>query len=102
MVRARQLTNCSNTLRNIHTNARENITGTRAKWKAGYFFMAHPVCVCVCVYIYIYILCVCVCVCIYIYIYIYMYIHTHTHTNGSTNFTKIRSHLKILGARNVT
>jgi len=28
--------------------------------------------------------------------------HTHTHTEGSTNFTKIRSHLKILGARSAT
>jgi len=26
----------------IHTNARENITRTHAKQKAGYFFMAHP------------------------------------------------------------
>ena len=33
------------TLRNIHTNARENITRTSAKPKAGYFFMAHPVCI---------------------------------------------------------
>jgi hypothetical protein len=36
-------TNCSNTLRSIHTNARKNITRTRAKRKAGYFFVAHPV-----------------------------------------------------------
>jgi len=43
MATARLLTNCSNTLRNIHTNARENITRTRAKRKAGYFFVAHPV-----------------------------------------------------------
>jgi len=43
MVTARLLTNCSNTLRNIHTNARENITKTRAKRKAGYFFVAHSV-----------------------------------------------------------
>ena len=43
MVRARLLTNCSGTLRDIHTNARENITRTRAKPKAGYFFVAHPV-----------------------------------------------------------
>ena len=43
MVTARLLTNCSNTLRNIHTNARENITRTRAKRKAGYFFVAHSV-----------------------------------------------------------
>jgi len=43
MVTARLLTNCSNTLRNIHTNARENITWTRAKRKAGYFFGAHSV-----------------------------------------------------------
>jgi len=29
---------CINTqLRNVHTNARENITRTRAKWKASYF-----------------------------------------------------------------
>jgi len=41
MVTARLLTNCSNTLRNIHTNARDNITRTRAKRKAGYFFVAH-------------------------------------------------------------
>jgi len=37
------LTNCSNTLRNIHTNARENITRTRAKRKSGYFFFS-PFC----------------------------------------------------------
>ena len=43
MATARLLTNFSNTLRNIHTNARENITRTRAKRKAGYFFVAHPV-----------------------------------------------------------
>jgi len=43
MVTAQLLTNCSNTLRNIYTNARENITRTRAKWKAGYFFVAHLV-----------------------------------------------------------
>ena len=43
MVTARLVTNCSNTLRNIHTNARENITRTRAKRKAGYIFVAHPV-----------------------------------------------------------
>jgi len=43
MVTARLLTNCSNTLCNIHTNARENITRTRAKQKAGYFFVAQPV-----------------------------------------------------------
>ena len=43
MVTARLLTNCSNTLHNIHTNARENITRTRAKRKAGYFFVAHSV-----------------------------------------------------------
>jgi hypothetical protein len=42
-VTARLLTNFSNTLRNIHTNARENITRTRPKRKAGYFIMAHPV-----------------------------------------------------------
>ena len=72
MVTAQRLINCSNTLCNIYTKARENIKGARAKLKAGYFFMAHPV-----------------------------YTHTHTHTNGSTNFTKIKSHLKILGARNV-
>ena len=40
---ARLLTNCSNTLGNLHTNARENITRTRAKRKAGYFFVAHSV-----------------------------------------------------------
>jgi len=34
---------CSNTLRNIHTNGRENITRTRTKRKAGYFFVAHPI-----------------------------------------------------------
>ena len=43
MVTARLLTNCSNTLRNIHTNATENITRTRAKRKGGYFVVAHPV-----------------------------------------------------------
>jgi len=43
MVTARLLTNCSNTLRNVHTNARENITRTREKRKAGYFFLAHSV-----------------------------------------------------------
>ena len=43
----------------INTHAIEDdqpwgeITRTRAKWKAGYFFVAHSVCVCVCV-------CVCV------------------------------------------
>jgi hypothetical protein len=37
MVRARLLTNCSNTRRNIYTSAKENITRTRAKRKAGYF-----------------------------------------------------------------
>jgi hypothetical protein len=37
------LTNCSNTLRKININARENITMTRAKRKAGYFFVVHPV-----------------------------------------------------------
>jgi len=42
-VTARLLTNYSNTLRNIYTNARQNITRTRAKRKAGYFFVAHPV-----------------------------------------------------------
>jgi len=41
MVTARLLTNCSNTLRNMHTDARENITRTRAKRKGGYFFVAH-------------------------------------------------------------
>jgi len=40
MVTARLLTSCSNTLRNIHTDARVNITRTRAKRKAGYFFVA--------------------------------------------------------------
>jgi len=43
MVTARLLTNCSNTLRITHTNAREDITWTRAKRKAGYFFGAHSV-----------------------------------------------------------
>ena len=43
VVTARLLTNCSNTLRNIHTNGRENITWARAKRKAGYFFVAHSV-----------------------------------------------------------
>jgi len=43
MVTGRLLTNCSNTLRNIHTNARENTTRTSAKRKAGYFFVAHSV-----------------------------------------------------------
>ena len=43
MVTAQLFTNCSNTLRYIHTNARENITKTRAKRKAGYVFVAHPV-----------------------------------------------------------
>jgi len=43
MVTARLLTNCSKTLGIIHTNARENITRTRAKRKAGYLFVAHLV-----------------------------------------------------------
>jgi len=43
MVTAQLLTNCSNTLRNIHTNARENIMRTCAKRKADYIFVAHPV-----------------------------------------------------------
>jgi hypothetical protein len=43
MVTAWLLTNFSNTLCNIHAKARENITRTHAKWKAGYFFVAHPV-----------------------------------------------------------
>ena len=43
MVTARLLTNCSNIGRNIHTNAKENITSTRAKRKAGYFLVAHSV-----------------------------------------------------------
>jgi len=42
MVTAQLLTNCSNTLCNIHTNACENITRTCAKSKMGYFFVAHP------------------------------------------------------------
>jgi len=42
-VTARLLTNCSNTLHSIHTNARENITRTRAKQKVSYFFVAQPV-----------------------------------------------------------
>jgi len=41
MVTARLLINCSNTLRNTHTNARENITRTHAKRKVGHFFVAH-------------------------------------------------------------
>jgi len=41
MVTAQLLIDCSNTLRNIHTNARENITRTCAKWEVGYFFVAH-------------------------------------------------------------
>jgi uncharacterized membrane protein len=49
VVTAGLLTNCSNTLRNIHTNAKENITRTLAKQMAGYFFVAHLVCVCMCV-----------------------------------------------------
>jgi len=59
------------TLRNIHSNARENIIRTREKRKASYFFVAHSV------YIYIFTewawptLYVCVYICIYIYIYIY-------------------------------
>jgi len=43
MVTVQTLTNCSNTQHNIHTNARENITRTRAKRKTSYFFVAHPV-----------------------------------------------------------
>ena len=43
IVTARLFINCSNTLRNIRTNARENITRTRAKRKAGYFFVARSV-----------------------------------------------------------
>jgi len=43
MVTARMLTNCSNSLRNMHTNNRENITRTHAKRKVGYFFVAHSV-----------------------------------------------------------
>ena len=35
MVTARLLTNCSDTLHNIHINPRENITRTRVKRKAG-------------------------------------------------------------------
>jgi len=42
MVTARLLTNCSITLRNINTNARENITRTRAKGNVGYFFRGPP------------------------------------------------------------
>ena len=41
MLTAWLLTNCSNTLRNIHTNVRENITRTHAEQKADYFFVAH-------------------------------------------------------------
>ena len=40
MLTARLLTNCSSTLRNIHTDARENITRTRTKGKADYFFLS--------------------------------------------------------------
>ena len=43
MVTARMITNCSDTLRNTHTNPRENITRKRLKRKVGYFFVAHPV-----------------------------------------------------------
>jgi len=43
MVTARLFIICSNTLRNIHTNVRENIKRTCAKRKAGYFFVVHPV-----------------------------------------------------------
>jgi len=43
MKTTRLFTDCSNTLRNIHINATENITRTRAKRKAGYFFVAHSV-----------------------------------------------------------
>ena len=43
MVTAQLFTNCSDTLHNICTNARQNITRTRAKRKAGYSFVAHPV-----------------------------------------------------------
>ena len=43
MVTAQLLTNCSNTLRNIRTNARENITRTRAKRKVGYLVVAQLV-----------------------------------------------------------
>ena len=43
IVTTRLLNNCSDTLRNIHTNAGENVTKTRAKRKAGYFFVAHSV-----------------------------------------------------------
>jgi len=37
MLTAGLLTNCSNTLRNIHTNVREDTTRKRAKRKVGYF-----------------------------------------------------------------
>ena len=43
VVTAQLLTKCSNTLRDIHTKASENITRTRAKRKAGYFFVVHSV-----------------------------------------------------------
>jgi len=43
MATARLLTNCSDTLRNIRTNTRQNITRTRAKRKADYFFVAHSI-----------------------------------------------------------
>jgi len=39
----RLLTNCSNTLRNIHANARDNVTRILEKRKPGYFFVAHSV-----------------------------------------------------------
>ena len=58
MVTARLLTNCSNTLCNIHANAKENIARTCAKQKVGYFVMAHLV--------YIYICKICMCVCVYV------------------------------------
>jgi hypothetical protein len=43
MVTARLVTNCSYTLRNIHTNARRKITRKLAKRKVGYIFVAQPV-----------------------------------------------------------
>ena len=42
MLTARLLTNCSDTLRNIHTYARENITRTRAKTEGGLLFRGPP------------------------------------------------------------
>ena len=64
------------TLRNIHSNARENIIRTREKRKASYFFVAHSVYIYIYIYIYIYRVGLAhpVCVCVYMYIYIYIHI----------------------------